>query len=117
VQRRQKLDPRSLLGRGKLDELIIRSLQLGADAIIFDQNLASAQVRAINDATDLKIIDRTQLILDIFFPARAEPRGKDSSRACAVEIYAAAIDRLRHRDVAADGWNRRTRAGRNKTRS
>src|SRR5262249_46259805 len=46
VQRRQKLDPRSLVGRGKLDELIIRSLQLGADAIIFDQNLSAAQVRA-----------------------------------------------------------------------
>ena len=66
VQRRQKLDPRSLVGRGKLDELIIRSLQLGADVIIFDQNLTPAQVRAINEATDLKIIDRTQLILDIF---------------------------------------------------
>jgi GTP-binding protein HflX len=76
VQRRQKLDPRSLLGRGKLDELIIRSLQLGADAIIFDQNLASAQVRAINEATDLKIIDRTQLILDIFAQRAQSREGK-----------------------------------------
>ena len=66
VQRRHKLDPRSLVGRGKLDELIIRSLQIGADIIVFDQNLTPAQVRAINEATDLKIIDRTQLILDIF---------------------------------------------------
>jgi len=66
IQRRQKLDPRSLIGRGKLDEVIIRSLQLGADVIIFDQNLSAAQVRVINEATDLKIIDRTQLILDIF---------------------------------------------------
>lgn len=76
VQRRQKLDPRSLLGRGKLDELIIRSLQLGADAIIFDQNLTSAQVRAINEATDLKIIDRTQLILDIFAQRAQSREGK-----------------------------------------
>lgn len=76
VQRRQKLDPRSLVGRGKLDELIIRSLQLGADAIIFDQNLTSAQVRAINEATDLKIIDRTQLILDIFAQRAQSREGK-----------------------------------------
>ncbi|MFL6274324.1 MAG: GTPase HflX [Blastocatellia bacterium] len=76
VQRRQKLDPRSLVGRGKLDELIIRSLQLGADVMIFDQNLSPAQVRAINEATDLKIIDRTQLILDIFAQRAQSREGK-----------------------------------------
>jgi GTP-binding protein HflX len=76
VQRRQHLDPRSLLGRGKLDELIIRSLQLGADVIIFDQNLSPAQVRTINEATDLKIIDRTQLILDIFAQRAQSREGK-----------------------------------------
>src|SRR5581483_4717806 len=76
VQRRQKLDPRSLVGRGKLDELIIRSLQLGADVMIFDQNLTPAQVRAINEATDLKIIDRTQLILDIFAQRAQSREGK-----------------------------------------
>ncbi|MBI3649568.1 MAG: GTPase HflX [Acidobacteria bacterium] len=76
IQRRQKLDPRSLIGRGKLEELIIRSLQLGVDAIIFDQNLSSAQVRVINDATDLKIIDRTQLILDIFAQRAQSREGK-----------------------------------------
>lgn len=76
VQRRQKLDPRTLVGRGKLDELIIRGLQLGADVIIFDQNLTAAQVRAINEATDLKIIDRTQLILDIFAQRAQSREGK-----------------------------------------
>jgi GTP-binding protein HflX len=76
VQRRQKLDPRSLVGRGKLDELIIRSLQLGADVIIIDQNLSPAQVRAINEATDLKIVDRTQLILDIFAQRAQSREGK-----------------------------------------
>ncbi len=76
VQRRQKLDPQSLLGKGKLDELIIRSLQLGADLIVFDQNLAPGQVRAINEATDLKIVDRTQLILDIFAQRAMTREGK-----------------------------------------
>ncbi len=66
IQRRQNLDPKTLVGKGKLDEIIIRSLQLGADMIVFDRELSPSQVRAINAATDLKILDRSQLILDIF---------------------------------------------------
>lgn len=66
IQRRPKLDPTTLVGKGKLDEIIIRSLQLGADMIVFDRELAPSQVRSINAATDLKILDRSQLILDIF---------------------------------------------------
>jgi len=66
IQRRPSLDPRTLVGKGKLEEIIIRSLQLGADIMIFDRELSPSQVRAINAATDLKILDRSQLILDIF---------------------------------------------------
>ena len=55
-----------LIGRGKLDELLLRSMQLDCELIIFDQNLSPNQVRAIGEATDAKVIDRTQLILDIF---------------------------------------------------
>jgi GTP-binding protein HflX len=76
VQRRKKLDPRFLLGKGKLQELAIRSLQLGVDVIIFDQNLTAAQIRSINAATDLKVIDRTQLILDIFAQRAQSREGK-----------------------------------------
>ncbi len=66
IQKRDKLDPKTLVGKGKLDEIIILSLQLGADMIVFDCELSPSQVRAINAATDLKILDRSQLILDIF---------------------------------------------------
>ena len=66
LQRRTSLDPRTLVGKGKLEEIIIRSLQLGADMIVFDRELTPSQVRAINAATDLKIVDRSQLILDLF---------------------------------------------------
>jgi GTP-binding protein HflX len=76
IQRRPKLDPRTLIGKGKLEELIIRSLQLGVDVMIFDQNLTPAQVRAINQVTDLKIVDRTQLILDIFAQRAQSREGK-----------------------------------------
>jgi len=74
VQRRPKLDPRYLVGKGKIEELVIRSLQEGADLIIFDQTLQPNQVRAISAATDLKILDRTQLILDIFARRYMLPR-------------------------------------------
>ena len=43
IQRRQAIDPRTVLGRGKLDELLIRSLQLGADMLVFDRELTPAQ--------------------------------------------------------------------------
>ncbi|MGH9324485.1 MAG: GTPase HflX [Vicinamibacteria bacterium] len=76
VQRRAKLDPRYLVGKGKIEELVMRSLQEGADLIIFNQSLQPAQVRSISAATDLKILDRTQLILDIFARRAQSREGK-----------------------------------------
>src|SRR6266446_7208957 len=76
IQRRPSIDPRTVLGKGKLDELLIRAMQLGADAIIFDRELQPAQVRAISEVTDLKIIDRSQLILGIFAQRAQSHEGK-----------------------------------------
>ena len=66
IQRPHDINPKYLLGEGKLKDLIIRSQQLGADLIVFDQNLTPAQVKSIGDITEMRVIDRTQLILDIF---------------------------------------------------
>ena len=76
IQRRAAIDPRTVLGRGKLDELIIRALQLGADMLVFDSELTPAQVRSLSEATDLKVIDRSQLILDIFAQRAQSKEGK-----------------------------------------
>jgi GTPase len=76
IQRRSAIDPRTVLGRGKLDELIIRTLQLGADMLVFDSELSAAQVRSLSEATDLKVIDRSQLILDIFAQRAQSKEGK-----------------------------------------
>ena len=76
IQRRQAIDPRAVLGKGKLDELLIRSLQLGADLLVFDRELSPAQVRSLSEATDLKVIDRSQLILDIFAQRAQSKEGK-----------------------------------------
>jgi GTPase len=76
IQRRPKIDPRTVLGRGKLEELLIRAMRLGADLIVFDTELTPAQVRSISEATDLKVIDRPQLILDIFAQRAQSREGK-----------------------------------------
>jgi GTP-binding protein HflX len=76
IQRRPAIDPRTLLGKGKLEELLVRALQLGADLIIFDRELSPSQVRSLSEATDLKVIDRAQLILDIFAQRAQSREGK-----------------------------------------
>ncbi len=76
IQRRSGIDPRTVLGKGKLEEILVRSLQLGADLIVFDRELQPAQVRSLSEATDLKVIDRSQLILDIFAQRAQSREGK-----------------------------------------
>ena len=76
IQRRTAIDSKTVLGKGKLNELLIRAMQLGADLIVFDTELSPAQIRSISDATDLKVIDRPQLILDIFAQRAQSREGK-----------------------------------------
>ncbi len=76
VQRRPEVDPRSLVGRGKLDEILLRAMQLGAECVIFDPDLSPGQARTISDATELKVLDRTMLILDIFAQHATSRDGK-----------------------------------------
>lgn len=66
IQRPRKLNPRFLVGEGKLREIIISALQRRATLLVFDQDLTPNQVRSISAVTEIKVIDRTQLILDIF---------------------------------------------------
>lgn len=73
VQVREQIDPRYVLGKGKLEEVVLRAMQRDAEVLIFDRNLAPAQAASIAALTDLKVLDRTQLILDIF-AQRAESR-------------------------------------------
>jgi GTP-binding protein HflX len=73
LQVRDRIDPKYILGRGKLDDVVVRSMQLDATVLVFDCELAPSQASAIAALTDMKVIDRTQLILDIF-AQRAESR-------------------------------------------
>ena len=76
LQVRDRVDPRYALGRGKLEDVVIRAMQLDAETLIFDQNLRPAQASNIARMTDLKVIDRTQLILDIFAQHAESSDGK-----------------------------------------
>jgi GTP-binding protein HflX len=75
-QRPQKLNPKYLMGSGKIKELVILALQKEASILIFDQELTPTQIREIGDITELKVIDRTQLILDIFASRAHSKDGK-----------------------------------------
>ncbi|HZC44515.1 MAG TPA: GTPase HflX [Acidobacteriaceae bacterium] len=66
VQRRDHPDPATLVGRGKLEEIIGQAKATRADLIVFEQNLSPSQLRELEHALPCRVIDRTQLILDIF---------------------------------------------------
>lgn len=65
-QRPGRINPKYLMGSGKIKELVIKALQKEATMLIFDQELTPTQIRELGKVTELKVIDRTQLILDIF---------------------------------------------------
>src|SRR5918999_4125444 len=76
LQERPKPDPATFLGSGKVDVLAHAAAEADADLIIFDNELSPAQLRELNTRLDRKVIDRTQLILDIFARRARTREGK-----------------------------------------
>ena len=76
LQRRQKPDPATFIGRGKVEELTAAVEATGADTIICDGELAPSQLRNLEDRTKVKVVDRTALILDIFAQHARSAEGK-----------------------------------------
>ncbi|GAB3756933.1 GTPase HflX [Microlunatus parietis] len=76
IQRRQRPDPATYIGRGKVDELRQVVVATGADTVICDGELAPAQLRNLEDRVKVKVIDRTALILDIFAQHAKSAEGK-----------------------------------------
>ena len=66
IQRPKQFNAKYLMGEGKLKEVVINAMQQQADLLIFNQNLSPLQIRSIAEVTEMKVLDRTQLILDIF---------------------------------------------------
>jgi GTP-binding protein HflX len=76
IQLRDKIDAKLVVGRGKLSDVVTRAIGLDADVLIFDRELSPAQSHGIAASTDLRVLDRTQLILDIFAQHAASRDGK-----------------------------------------
>lgn len=76
IQRRKQVSSRYILGKGKLSEVMLQALLLNANLLIFDQELNASQVNSITQLTELRVIDRTQLILDIFARRALSREGK-----------------------------------------
>lgn len=76
IQFREKIDPKYVVGKGKLEEVVLLGLQHGAELLIFDREITPTQAKTISLFTDLKVIDRTQLILDIFAKRAKSRDGK-----------------------------------------
>lgn len=97
VQRRQQIDRATVLGSGRLASVVLEAMQQDASVLIFDRELSPAQMRGVARATEMKVLDRTQLILDIF-------ASRASSRDGQIEVELAqlryAIPRLGSRDDA-----------------
>src|SRR5947199_10026070 len=66
LQHRDRPDPATLIGRGKLEEIAGAAASTNADLLLFDHDLSPSQQRNIEKEVDARVIDRTQLILDIF---------------------------------------------------
>jgi GTP-binding protein HflX len=75
-QHRPRVDPKFLIGSGRLQDLVIQAFQSDVDLVIFDQNLTPTQARNLSERLELRVIDRTQLILDIFAQRARTADGK-----------------------------------------
>jgi GTP-binding protein HflX len=76
VVQKRRADPKTYIGSGKLEELVIRCIRIGADMLIFDAELKPSQWRAITNSTELKVLDRSMLILDIFAQRAQSSEGR-----------------------------------------
>ncbi len=76
IQKRERPSPATYLGEGKLAQIKEQCEQLGANVLIFDGELTPSQQRNIENLTDMKVVDRTELILDIFARRARSGEGK-----------------------------------------
>ena len=97
VQYRPQPDPKFMVGKGKLSDIGLRATQIGANLLIFDHELTPAQVRSISNFTGLKVIDRTQVILDIFARRAHSREGKIQVELAQLKYL---LPRLTHQDTS-----------------
>lgn len=94
LQSRSRIDGRTYIGAGKAVELRERARELGANLIVFDHDLSPAQALNLERITDLKVIDRTELILDIFARRARTPQARIQVEVAQLEYLLPRLTRL-----------------------
>ena len=92
TQNLRQISPATYIGKGKVEELKDLVKSTGANVVLFDENLSPGQQRTLTERVEAKVLDRSQLILDIFAAAGAEPRRQAAGGAGAARVHAAAPD-------------------------
>ena len=109
-QRRQKPDPATYVGRGKVEGIAEIVQATGADTVICDGELAPSQLRNLEDRLKVKVVDRTALILDIFAQHAKSREGAGADRAGPAQLHEAAAARLGWQPVPPGRWPGRAAA-------
>ena len=94
IQNREQQHPGTYVGKGKIEELKSMIWELRATGIVCDDELSPAQMKNLQDELDVKVMDRTLIILDIFAARASTSEGKDSGRTGAVKVPADQIGGL-----------------------
>ncbi len=95
IQNREKLHPATYLGKGKIEEVKERIWELDATGVVCDDELSPVQLKNLEDALDIKVMDRTMVILDIFAARATTSEGKIQVELAQLKYRAARLVGLR----------------------
>ena len=96
IQTRERIHPGTYLGKGKIEEVKERVMELDATGVVCDDELAPAQLRNLEDLLDTKVMDRTMVILDIFAKRATTSEGKIQVELAQLKFSAARLVGLRN---------------------
>ena len=95
IQSRERMHPGTYIGKGKIEEVKDRVIELGATGVVCDDELTPAQLRNLEDLLDTKVMDRTMVILDIFAKRATTSKGKIQVELAQLKFSAARLVGLR----------------------
>ena len=116
TQKRQDVNPGTYVGKGKVEEIDERVKLADADVVMFDNDLSPGQVRNLEKATGVKVLDRSELILDIFATRARTPEARLQVELAQLGVLAPPAQADVDPPVAIPGRDRDPRARRNPAR-
>ena len=105
TQKRPRPHPQTVVGAGKVEEIALKVQTLGANLVAFDRDLSPAQVRNLERQFGVRVVDRTEIILDIFAQRAQSPCRKITGRISTIGIYVTPSHWKRPSNVSFGGWN------------